>query len=72
MKWAIMGPRWSTRAGWPGPFLGPFVASFDLASSRTIYSPLAKSHASTHSSFAVEEQMREVHHSREERVELVV
>jgi hypothetical protein len=34
--------------------------------------PLAISHASTHSSFAVEEQRREGHHSREERVELVV
>jgi hypothetical protein len=33
---------------------------------------MAKSHASTHSSFGAEEQIREGHHSGEERVELVV
>jgi hypothetical protein len=45
---------------------------FDPAAIRTIYSPLAESHASTHSSFIVEEQRREGHHSKEERVKLVV
>jgi hypothetical protein len=34
--------------------------------------PLANSHASTHSYFAAKEYKREGHHSREERVELVV
>jgi hypothetical protein len=52
--------------------MGPFVPLFDLAASQTIYSPMAKRHASTHSSFSAEEQRREGHHSREERVELVV
>jgi hypothetical protein len=33
---------------------------------------MAENHTSTHSSFATEEQRREGHHSREERVELVV
>jgi hypothetical protein len=44
---------------------------FDLATIWTIYSPEAKSHASIHSSSAAEEQRREGHHLREERVELV-
>jgi hypothetical protein len=65
------GPEWA-QAGRPNPFLGPFAAPFDLATSRTIYSPLAKSHTSTHSSFAAEEQRREGHHFGEEWVELVV
>jgi hypothetical protein len=64
-------PEWA-QAGRPGPFLGPFVPPFDLAASRAICSPLAKSHGSTHSSFAAEEQRREGHHSGDERVELVV
>jgi hypothetical protein len=55
-----------------GPIRAPFAAPFDLDTSQTIYSPLAKSHASTHSSFIVEEQRRKGHHSEEERVELVV
>jgi hypothetical protein len=42
-----------------------------LAAIQTIYSPLAESHASTHSSFAAEEQRREGHHSEEEKVKLV-
>jgi hypothetical protein len=66
------GPRQSAQAGRSGSFLGPFVPPFDLAASRTIYSPLAESHASTYSSFVAEEQIREGHHSGEERVELVV
>jgi hypothetical protein len=67
-----MGPGRLAQAGQPSPFLGPFVAPFDLAVSWTIYSPLAKSHTSTHSSFAAEEQRREGEHCGEERVELVV
>jgi hypothetical protein len=64
--WAEVGP------GRPAqPILGPSRPPFDLAAIRTIYSPEAKSHASTHSSSAVEEQRREGHHLREERVELV-
>jgi hypothetical protein len=55
MKWARMGPGRSAQAGRPGPFLGPFVPPFDLATSQTIYSPLVESHASTHSSFVAEE-----------------
>jgi hypothetical protein len=45
---------------------------FDLAAIQAIYSPGAKSHASTHSSSAAEEQRREGRHFGEERVELVV
>jgi hypothetical protein len=71
-KWAKMVQGWSAQVGRPDPFLGPFVPPFDLDASQTIYSPLAESHASTHSSFIAEEQRREGHHSREERVELVV
>jgi hypothetical protein len=44
---------------------------FDLAAIRAIYSLEAKSHASTHSSSAVEEQRREGHHLGEEMVELL-
>jgi hypothetical protein len=44
---------------------------FDLAAVRTIYSLEARSHTSTHSSSAAEEQRREGHHLGEERVELV-
>jgi hypothetical protein len=54
------------------PISGSIRAPFDLAASRNSYSPLAKSHASTHSPFAAEEQRGERHHSKEERVELVV
>jgi hypothetical protein len=43
----------------------------DLAAIQTIYSPEAKSQASTHSSSAAEEQRREGHHLEEKRVELV-
>jgi hypothetical protein len=43
----------------------------DLAAIQTIYGPEAKSHASTHSSSAAEEQRREGHHLGEEMVELV-
>jgi hypothetical protein len=44
---------------------------FDLAAILTIYSPEARSHASTHSSSVAKEQRREGHHLGEERVELV-
>jgi hypothetical protein len=36
-----------------------------------MYSPEARSHASTHLSFTAEEQRREGHHLGEKRVELV-
>jgi hypothetical protein len=64
------GPGWA-QAGWPSPFQGPVASPFDLAAIRAIYSPGVESHASTHSSSAAEEQRREGHHLREERVELV-
>jgi hypothetical protein len=64
------GPKWA-QAGRPNPFQGPVDPPFDLAAIRTIYSPEARSHGSTHSSSAAEEQRREGHHLRVERVELV-
>jgi hypothetical protein len=60
-----MGP------GRPSPVQGPFAPSFDLAAIRAIYSPGVESHASSNLSSAAEEQRREGHHPREERVELV-
>jgi hypothetical protein len=50
------GPRpvGPSRPAWPISW--PIRAHFDLAASRTIYSPLAKSHTSIHSSSATEEQ----------------
>jgi hypothetical protein len=47
-------------------------APFDLATSRTIYSPLAKSHASTDSSSTAEEQRSLRDTISERRVVLVV
>jgi hypothetical protein len=64
--WAEVGPGRLAQ-----PISGPSQPPFDLATIRTIYSPEAKSHASIHSSSAAEEQRREGHHLREERVELV-
>jgi hypothetical protein len=64
------GPRWA-QAGRPSPVQGPFAPSFDLAAIRATYSPGVESHASINSSSAAEEQRREGHHPREERVELV-
>jgi hypothetical protein len=43
----------------------------DLVAIQAIYSPEARCHARTHSPSAAEEQRREGHHLREERVELV-
>jgi hypothetical protein len=63
--WAEVGPSW------PNPFPGPASPPFDLAAIRAIYSPKARCHASTHLSSAAEEQRREGHHLREERVKLV-
>jgi hypothetical protein len=63
-------PKWA-QAGRPSPFPSLVDPPFDLAAIGTIYSPEARSHASTHSSSAAEEQRREGHHLREERVELV-
>jgi hypothetical protein len=64
--WAEVGPGLSAQ-----PISGPSRPPFDLAAIRAIYSPEAKSHASTHSSLAAEEKRREGHHLGEERVELV-
>jgi hypothetical protein len=69
--WAWMGPGWPVQADRPSPVQGPFAPSFDLAAIQAIYSPEVESHASFNSSSAVEEQRREGHHPREERVELV-
>jgi hypothetical protein len=69
--WAEVGPGRSAQAGRPSPFQGPVSPPLDLAAIQTIYSPEAKSHASTHSSSAAEEQRREGHHLGEEMVELV-
>jgi hypothetical protein len=65
--WAKVGP------GRPAqPISRPSCPSpFELAAIQDIYSPEVKSHTSTHSPSAVEEQRREGHHLREERVELV-
>jgi hypothetical protein len=54
------------------PISGTIRHPLDLDDPRTIYSPHAKSHTSIHSPLAAEEQRREGHYSREERVELVV
>jgi hypothetical protein len=70
-NWASMGPRRSAQAGRPSPVQGPFTPSFDLATIRAIYSPGVESHASINSSSAAEEQRKEGHHPREERVELI-
>jgi hypothetical protein len=70
-NWAWMGPGRSAQAGRPSPVQGPFASPFDLASIRAIYSPGVKSHALINSSSFAEEQRREGHHPREERVELV-
>jgi hypothetical protein len=70
-NWAGMGPGRSAQAGRPNPFQGPVASPFDLAIIRAIYSPGVKSHTSTHSSSAAEEQRREGHHLGEEMVELV-
>jgi hypothetical protein len=61
--WAEMGPGRSAHARAQSP-------PFDLAAIWAIYSPEAKSLASTHSSSTAEEQRREGHHLGEERVEL--
>jgi hypothetical protein len=61
-------PAWADQ---PSPFRARFDASFDLAASRAIYSPLVESHEERHSSSAAEEQRREGHHLGEERVEMV-
>jgi hypothetical protein len=64
------GPGWA-QDGRPSPVQGPFAPSFDLAAIRAIYSPGVESHASINLSSAAEEQKREEHHPRVERVELV-
>jgi hypothetical protein len=54
-NWAEVGPGRSAQASRPDPFRGPVASPFDLAAIRAIYSPEVKSHASIHSSSAVEE-----------------
>jgi hypothetical protein len=70
-NWAWMVQGRSAQAGRPSSVQGPFAPSFDLAAIRAIYSPGVESHASINSSLAAEEQRREGHHPREEKVELV-
>jgi hypothetical protein len=53
------------------PIPGPVRHPFDLSVIQTIYSSLVKSQGGIHSWSAAEEQRREGHHSREERVEMV-
>jgi hypothetical protein len=65
-NWAGVGPGRSAR---PIPRLNRLP--FDLAAIRAIYSPGVESHRSIHLSSATEEERREGHHLREERVELV-
>jgi hypothetical protein len=60
--WADVGPGRPAQASRPSPFHGPVSPTFDLAAIRAIYSPEARSHESTHSSSAGEEQRREGHH----------
>jgi hypothetical protein len=64
--WAEVGPGQSAQ-----PISASSQPPFDLAAIWAIYSPDARSHASSHSSSAAEEQRREGHHLGEERVELV-
>jgi hypothetical protein len=64
--WAEVGPGWLAQ-----PISRPSRPPFDLTAIQAIYSPEARRHASTHSSSAAEEQRREGHHLREERVELI-
>jgi hypothetical protein len=64
------GPGWA-QAGRPSPVQCPFVPSFALAAIQAIFSPRVESHGGINSSSAAEEQRREAHHPREERVELV-
>jgi hypothetical protein len=66
-NWAETSPSRSAQAGRPSPFWAQFGAPFDVATIRTIYSPLTKSHGGIHSSSAAKEQRREGHHSGEER-----
>jgi hypothetical protein len=71
LNWAETGPGRLTQASQPSPFWARFGAPFDLATIQTIYSPLAMSHTSIHSSSAAEEQRRQGHRYGEERVEMV-
>jgi hypothetical protein len=64
------GPKWA-QTDRPSQFQSPVDPPFNIAAICAIYGPEAKSYASIHSSSAAEEQRREGHHLREERVELV-
>jgi hypothetical protein len=69
--WAEVGP--GAQAGRPSPLRGPVTPPpLDLAAIRAIYSHEARCHTSILMPSAVEEQRREGHHLREERVKLVV
>jgi hypothetical protein len=72
VDWAEMGPSRLAKAGWPSPLRGLVGTPFDLAASRAIYSTLTKSHASIHSSSAIDEQRRLRDTISERRVMLVV
>jgi hypothetical protein len=63
MKWAQVGRPSHFEAQSP---------PFDLAAIRAIYSPEARLHTLILSPSTAEEQRREGHHLREERVELVL
>jgi hypothetical protein len=54
--------------------IGEIIRNYDANGHiiKAIYSPETRSHTSTHSPSAAEEQRREGHHLGEERVELVV
>jgi hypothetical protein len=70
----LAGPKWAQDSRpWPVGLahFGAQSAPFDLVVIQAIYSLKAKSHASIHSSSAIEEQRREGHHLREESGELV-
>jgi hypothetical protein len=53
-SWGRTRPKWA-HAGRPSPFRARFGTPFDLDAILTIYSPLAKSHTSIHSSSTAEE-----------------
>ena len=50
------GLKWAQAGRSAQPIPGPVRAPFDLDDLRAIYSPRAKYHSSSHSSFAAEEQ----------------
>jgi hypothetical protein len=67
-KTGLGRPAWANR---PSPLRARFGTPFDLTALQTIYSTPAKSHKEIRSSSDAEDQRREGHHPREERVEMV-